>query len=325
MRDPEASAPHAAIDAAPSGAPMPRAGLALGLSAYLLWGVFPLYFKMVSEIPALEILSYRVVLALPVAALAVLVLGAPARVREALGRPRTRLVLLASALLIAANWLAWTYAVVTDRVLQSSLGYYVGPLVTVSLGMAFLGERLSRAQLFAVGMAAVGVAILAVSASEPPWLALIMAFTFSAYGLLRKQASADSVTGFFIETLFLAPAFIALMTFFLMTGRAEGPAAGPGVMAVLLFAGAATAAPLLLFAAATRRLRLSTMGLMQYIAPTGHFLIAMANGEPFTLAHAVTFALIWGGLAVFTTDAIWRERRARGLARDARAPEAPLP
>lgn len=314
-----------------AGAPAPeaasasvRAGAGFAFAAYGIWGVFPLYIKLIDHVPALEILLHRALWALPAVGLILALRGAWAGALAALKRPRTRGVLALTALVISLNWLLWTYAVTSGQVLQSALGYFINPLVSVALGMIVLRERLSPIQGLAAALAATGVAVLTFASGAPPWIALALAFSFGIYGLLRKQVNADAATGVFIETLYLAPLCVAGLIWLSTTGRAVAPEAGWGTLALLALAGPVTATPLLLFALAARRLKLATLGLMQYIAPTGHFIIAMAYDEPFTLAHGVTFALIWTGLAIFTADALARERRAaraRRAVRSARTPE----
>lgn len=292
-----------------------REGVAFAAAAYGMWGLFPLYFKLVDHVPALEILLYRALWAVPAIALVVAFRSGFAAVRAAVARRKTRAILALTAVVISANWLVFTYAVTSERVLQSALGYYLSPLLSVAMGMAFLGERLNLPQGTAVVLAAAGVSVLAVASGEPPWIALTLALTFGSYGLLRKQVATDSATGLFIETALLAPFSLLGLIALYSLGAGQGVAAGAPTLALLVLGGPLTVAPLLYFILGARRLKLSTLGLMQYLTPTCHFLAAMAFGEPFTAVHAVTFGLIWTGLAVFTTDALARERRALRSAR----------
>lgn len=284
-------------------------GLAAALGAYLCWGLLPLYFKALQGVPALEILAHRVVWS-------VLLLGGLLAWRRDLGAFRAsfrgeKLPLLAvTTALIATNWLVYIWAVNTGRILEASLGYYVNPLVNVLLGVLFLGERLGGRQRAAVLVAAAGVLVLVVQAGRLPWIALVLAISFGFYGLLRKRAGVPAVGGLLAETALLAPA--ALL--FLGTRAAGGEGtfgSGLGRSLLLVAAGPITALPLVWFTVGVQRLRLSTMGVIQYIAPTGQFLLAVAlYREPFGRAHAVAFACIWTSLAIYSWDAVARSRAA---------------
>jgi chloramphenicol-sensitive protein RarD len=291
-------------DPALAASRLQRRGFAAALAAYVAWGLFPLYFKAIKRVPPLEILAHRVVWSM--ALLAVLVTW-QRRWRElaatfAGGRLR---VYLASTALISANWLIYIWAVNTNHVLEASVGYFVNPLVNVLLGMVFLRERLSRAQGVAVALAAAGVLVLAVRLGAFPWVSLALAATFGFYGLVRKKARIDAIVGLLVETSLLAP--LALRYLVALAARAQGAfvAAGASTTALLAAAGVVTAVPLIWFAVGMRALRLSTMGLIQYITPTGQFLLAVAlYREPFTPAHAIAFACIWSSLALYTYDAL---------------------
>jgi chloramphenicol-sensitive protein RarD len=281
-----------------------RRGFAAALAAYVAWGLFPLYFKAIKRVPPLEILAHRVVWSMVL--LAVLVTW-QRRWRElaatfAGGRLR---VYLASTALISANWLIYIWAVNTNHVLEASVGYFVNPLVNVLLGMVFLRERLSRAQGIAVALAAAGVLVLAVRLGAFPWVSLALAASFGFYGLVRKKARIDAVVGLLVETSLLAP--LALLYLVALGARGQGAfvSAGASTTALLAAAGVVTAVPLIWFAVGMRALRLSTMGLIQYITPTGQFLLAVAlYREPFTPAHAIAFACIWSSLALYTYDVL---------------------
>ncbi|HEX8654230.1 MAG TPA: EamA family transporter RarD [Allosphingosinicella sp.] len=292
-----------------------RAGLLLGLGAYLTWGVLPIYFKAVDHVPALEIVCHRIVWSLVFLAILATVLRRWPGIRAALGTPRVLMTLALTSLLIGANWLIWIYSVVSGHVLEGSLGYYLNPLVNVLFGTVLLKERLSRAQVAAVVLAAAGVAILAVGAGSGIWISLTLAITFATYGFLRKVAPVDSIEGLTIETALLAP--LALAWILILHDRGTGGfLAGDGATDLLLAAaGTITAIPLLLFTAAARRLPYSTLGFLQYIAPSLQFLLAvLAFGERFTLAHAFCFGAIWTALAVFVFEGVRlsaKERAAR--------------
>lgn len=280
-----------------------RAGLMLGVSAYALWGVLPLYLHLLHDVPALQVLAHRVVWSLLLLAAIVIALR---RVRAiaAAARGRTLLLLAGSAALIAVNWLVYIWAVQHDHVLDASLGYFINPLVNVALGMLVLGERLRRLQGVAIGVAAIGVLLLTVQGGDALWVPLALALSFGAYGLLRKVAAIDALGGLTVETLLLAPASLAVLLWAAQDGT-QAFGASTRIDLLLIAAGAVTATPLLLFAAAARRLPYATMGLLQYIAPTLQFLEAvLLFGEPVLPVHYVTFALIWSGCAIYAWDSI---------------------
>ncbi|AQR74711.1 EamA family transporter RarD [Sphingomonas sp. LM7] len=279
------------------------AGLAFGVGSYTLWGVLPLYIHLLKGVPALQVLAHRVLWSLLLLAILILVLRR-ARGIIAAARGRTLLLLVGSALMIAINWIVYIWAVQNAHVLEASLGYFINPLVNVALGFAFLGERLRRLQGVAIGIAALGVVVLAASGGGALWISLLLATSFGIYGLLRKIAPIDALGGLTVETLLLAPFSIALL---LHASQAGTNAFGtsPHLDWLLVLAGVVTAAPLLLFAAAARRLPLATLGLLQYIAPTLQFAEAvLIFGEPMQTAHIVTFGLIWTGCALYAFDAI---------------------
>ncbi|WP_394647340.1 EamA family transporter RarD [uncultured Sphingomonas sp.] len=275
--------------------PATRTGLILGISAYALWGLLPLYLHLLQGVPALQVLSHRVLWSLVLLAVIVVMTRRVAAIGQA-ARGRTLLLLCGSAALIAVNWLVYIWAVQNGHVLEASLGYFINPLVNVALGMIVLGERIGAMQKAAVVVAAVGVAVMAVAGGGALWIPLTLAFSFGLYGLIRKIAAIDALGGLTVETALLAaPALAVLVT------SAE-PVFGRGVQTdtLLVLAGAVTAAPLLMFAAAARRLRYATMGLLQYIAPTLQFLEAVVLfHEPLRPVHIVTFALIWAGCALY--------------------------
>jgi len=282
-------------------------GLWLGAGAYILWGLLPLYLKLLTGVPAVQVLAHRVVWSLLLLAIVVVVLGRLRTVRAA-ARGRTLALLGASATLIAINWLTYIWAVQHAHVLEASLGYFINPLVNVALGVAVLGERVSRVQRVAVGIAAAGVAVMALSGGGAIWISLVLAVSFGLYGLIRKVAAIDALGGLTIETLLLAPLSLVVLAY---AGAAGNAAFGQerSVDLLLILAGPVTAAPLLLFAAAARRLTLATLGLLQYLGPTLQFAEAvLIFGEPLRPVHMVTFAAIWTGCALYAWDA-WRRSR----------------
>lgn len=288
-----------------------RAGLLLGLGAYLLWGVLPLYFKALAAVAPTEIVAHRIVWSLLfLGALATIWRRWPA-IRAAVTTPRVLLTLVATSVLIGINWLVYIYAVISDHVLEGSLGYYLNPLVNVLLGVVLLKERLSRAQLFATLLAAAGVAVLAAGAGSGLWISLTLAASFALYGFVRKVAPVDSLEGLSIETAILAPLALGWLIWLRHAGTAGFGEQGLTVDLLLMLGGAVTAIPLLLFTAAARRLPYSTLGFLQYIAPSLQFLLAvLAFGEPLTVPHLVCFGAIWTALAIFTFEG-WRTGRAR--------------
>jgi len=276
-----------------------RAGLALGLAAYGLWGVLPIYFKLIEVVPAVEIVAHRILWSLPFLAILITFFRGWAKVRAALGRPQTVGVLVVTALLIGGNWLLYVYTVTSGHILASSFGYYLNPLANVLLGRFVLKERLSRLQWAAVAIAAAGISVLAAGALDQLWISLTLCVTFALYGLLRKVVAADAVTGLGIETAILFPLAAGWLGWSLATSHPIGGPT-PGVTGLLLLAGIVSTTPLLLFTAAARRLQYSTLGMLQFLAPTLQFLIAvLIYGEPFTTAHAIAFPAIWAALVLY--------------------------
>ncbi|MGC3997779.1 MAG: EamA family transporter RarD [Anaeromyxobacter sp.] len=285
----------------------PRAALPYAVAAYLSWGFLPIYFKALHGVPPVEILAHRVAWSMLLLSVLVVAMGRAAALREALG-PGKRGALVASTLLIAVNWLLYIWAVQAGRVLEASLGYFINPLVNVLLGRWFLGERLTRRQAFAVGLAAAGVLALVIRQGTFPWVALVLALSFGSYGLVRKRAGIDPVAGLLAETALLAPFALGLLGWRAVSGTGAF-GSGAGVSALLAAAGVITALPLVWFAVGVRHLRLSTMGIVQYLAPTGQFLLAvLLYREPFTAAHALAFGCIWSALGLYTWEALARTR-----------------
>lgn len=278
-----------------------RAGALFALGAYGLWGVVPIYWKRLGPVPAVEVVAHRVVWSVLFVALVLTLSRGWASVVVALRSRRTLAYLSASTALIAANWGLFIWAVQTGHILQASLGYFINPLVNVAAGVLFLKERLSRPQVIAVTLAAIGVLILTVAGGAFPWVSLTLAFSFAAYALLRKTAPVESLAGLFIETLLVAPFALALILFRERGGHGALGAGSFGHGVMLSMAGPITAIPLLLFAAAARRMPLSTLGFFQYVSPTLQFLLAvLLYREKLTVAHVVTFGFIWAALGVFS-------------------------
>ena len=284
----------------PSRTPHPRTGFVLGLAAYALWGVLPVYFKALAAVPAVDIVAHRILWSLPfLAALILLSRGWP-KVRDALAQPRTLGMLLLTALLIGGNWLLYVYAVTSDHILAASFGYYLNPLANVLLGRFVLHERLNRLQWIAVAIAAAGISVLAAGALGQLWISLTLCVTFALYGLLRKIVPADAITGLGIETAILFPLAIAWLAWRHSTGAAV-MGMNHAQTGLLLLAGVVSTTPLLLFTAAAKRLRYSTLGMLQFLAPTLQFAIAVLYGERITWAHVAAFPAIWLALALYVT------------------------
>jgi len=281
-----------------------RKGVAYAFAAYLLWGLLPLYLKLLGDVPALQIVAHRMLWSL---ALLVVVVLALRRVPAILAAVRTRLtfpMLMLSAALISANWLVYTWAVLNGHVLEASLGYFVNPLVNVALGMIFLKERLRPVQAVAVALAVCGVVLMATAQGGDVWIALALAFSFSFYGLVRKVVAIDALGGLAVETALVGPLALAWLWWVAAEGRAAFGIDGTRDI-LLMASGILTAVPLLMFAAGARRLRYATIGLIQYVAPTLVFFQGiLLFGEKLTPVHAVTFALIWLGLVIYAADSL---------------------
>ena len=287
-----------------------RLGLVTGVAAYTFWGLFPLYLKLLSEVSAFEILAHRIFWSVPFGAVLILMRKQWREVLKALRSPRVVLLLGVAALAIAANWLIYVWAVINDRIIEASLGYFINPLMYVAAGVFILGEKLRPAQIAAVALAAAGVLVLTFGARVFPWVSLALAILFTAYGYIRKTTPVGAMPGLFIETSLLAP-FAAIYVLMLMNaGAAVFQAQSLGMDVILMLAGPVTVIPLVLFSLSTRRLTLTTVGILQYIGPTLQFLLGLYYGETFTLYHGLCFALIWTALAVFTIDALNAARLA---------------
>ncbi|MCB2114644.1 MAG: EamA family transporter RarD [Parvularculaceae bacterium] len=302
------SAPASSAPAAASS--QIRFGLICGVSAYTLWGLFPLYIKLLSFAGPAEIVAHRIVWSVPFGAFILSMRGQWRETFAAARSPRIIALLGVAAFFIALNWLIYVWAVANDRVLQASLGYYINPLVFIAAGVFFLKEKLSRLQIAAVILAAAGVSVLTFGAGVFPWPSFVLAFSFTMYGLVRKTTAVGAMPGLFIETVILSPAALI----FLMWLQSQGTLAlgrnGFGHDILLFLAGPVTVGPLVLFALAARRLTLTTLGFLQYIGPTGQFFLGLYYGEKFTLAHAVCFGSIWAALALISFDAVRRNRKA---------------
>lgn len=307
------TAPVPEVCDAPSAPPLPegaeaRSGFLYGLAAYLFWGLSIFYFKSLGRVAPLEILSHRILWSVPLLLGWLAARGRLGELRAVVRTPRTVAILAASTLFIGVNWLVFITAVENGQVVEASLGYYINPLLNVLLGMVFLKERLRRLQWVSVALAAAGVAYMAVALGSIPFISLILAVSFSLYGLLRKTVKADGPVGLAVETSLLLP----LVLVFLIVRASRGEMAflhiSRSLDGLLLLAGLITTMPLLWFTNAVRRLRLATIGFLQYLSPSIQLLTAvLIYGEPFTHTHVVTFSFIWAALALYSVDALRRK------------------
>ena len=278
------------------------------MSAFLIWGFTPFYFRALADLGAVEIISHRVVWCV-VFMLCVLTIGRqwPA-VYAALTDRRVFLTLFASATLVSINWGMYVFSVVTNQLVASSLGYFLSPLVSVFLGFVFLRERPSPTQWIAVALATGAVASQFVAYGSLPWIALIIAFTFGLYGLIRKTVRAGSAVGLFVECLLLSPFSLAFLLWLQWHGTGSFGTRGLDFDLLIVAAGVITGVPLLLFAASARRIRLTTIGLIQYFTPSTYLVLAVwFFGERFGVSELVTFGLLWAGLILYTSE-VWRTR-----------------
>jgi chloramphenicol-sensitive protein RarD len=288
-----------------------RAGLGLGIGAYTAWGLMPLYFKLLLGVPALAIVAHRIAWSFLLLGGLISLQRAWPAVRAAIGEPRTVRLLAATAVLIGINWLLYVYAVNSGHILAASLGYYLNPLANILLGRFVLGEPLSRPQWVAVALAAVGVAILAVGALSHLWISLALCVSFALYGLLRKVATVEATAGLGIETALLLPVAVGWLVWASLTTTMPVWGESGTDTVLLVLAGIVSTVPLLLFTAAARLLPYSTLGILQFIAPTLQFLVAVfLFGEPFTTAHAAAFACIWTAAAIYLISALRAARAA---------------
>jgi chloramphenicol-sensitive protein RarD len=290
-------------------------GIVYAALSYVLWGLFPLYFKQVAGVPALEIVLHRSVWSLVFLFAVLLSLRRFAWLRDAWREPRRLALFALSALLLSGNWLMYVWAVNHDRVIDASLGYFINPLVYVLLGYLVLHERPRRVQWMAVGLAALGVVWLTLQTRQLPWIALVLAGSFGVYGLMRKTAPLGALEGLTLETLLLAPLAVPSLALWTLQGHSALASGSASTIGWLLLAGPLTAVPLLLFAAGARRITLATLGLLQYVGPTLQFALGVwLYREPFDSSRLVGFGLIWLALVVYSTESWWHVRqRAPGV------------
>jgi chloramphenicol-sensitive protein RarD len=293
--------------------PQARSGAIYAALAFTIWGLFPLYFLQVASVSPLELVLHRSLWALLVVGIALALRGRWSWLAQLRRRPREGLIHVATAALLAANWLVYVLAIQHNAVVEASLGFFINPLLSVALGVTLLHERLRRAQWVAVALAAIGVAWLTWHAGRPPWMALALAITFAIYGLLRKTSSLGPLEGLAVETALMAP--FALPALVWLTAHGEGALARGDLPLIgwLLFAGPLSALPLTLFAAAARRLPLALVGLVQYLSPTLQLVLGLTVfGETFDAGKLAGFIFIWVALALVSADAL--RRMAPGMA-----------
>ena len=287
-------------------------GLAAGLGAFVIWGLFPLYLKPLHAVGTLEVIAHRVAWSCVFIFILMLVRKELGQVRAVLTNPALLLRLCVSASLITVNWVVYVFAVANGHVVETSLGYFINPLLNVLLGLLFLRERLNRAQWTSVGLAAVAVVYMTVISGNPPWISLTVAAAFGLYGFVRKVIAVEALPGLAVETFLLLPVAAGYLIWLEVMGVGALGHSGVGIDALLVSSGPITAVPLFLFAYGARLIPYSTMGLIQYLAPSLQLVLGLAVfGESLDHSRAVGLALIWAGLAIYTIDGMWRARRPR--------------
>ncbi len=302
------------MTASPSMAGTSRGkALSSAFTAYLIWGLLPLYLILVKDVPAVEFVAWRTLFTLPICLTFVAITGRGAELRACLGQRRVMLTLVCTAMLIAVNWLGYIWAIQNTHVYAASLGYYILPIVMMLMGVVFLKERLSLYQWLAVGLAAVGVAALALGALTTLWVSLVLALSFGMYGLLRKTVNAGALTGLTIESMILLPVVIAYLGWTEFAGGGTAFGRETVETAAILGAGLVTAVPLILFAVAARALPYTVIGFLQFSAPTMMFILGLTVfGEELKPAQLACFTAIWLAVALFSWD-LWRKSRAARL------------
>ena len=290
-----------------------KTGVIFALAAYSMWGIAPMYFKLLTSVPALEIVMHRIVWSVLVLCLLLFFRKKFNQVFKAIRDPKIIATLAISGLLLAMNWLVFIWAVNNDKMLDASLGYFINPLFNVLLARFFLKESLTRLQLLAVFVALAGVAFLIFSYGQLPWIALILATSFSIYGLLRKKVTVDSMPGLLIESCIMLP-FALLYWLIIDTSSGNMLANSPDLNITLMLAGVVTTAPLLCFTAAARRIRYTTLGFFQYIGPSLMFLLAVIHyQEPLDATRVITFVCVWSGLFIYVYDSLRVYRKSKRI------------
>lgn len=287
-------------------------GLALAVTAYVMWGFLPLYMKALAHVPPIEVIAHRVIWSVPIAAVILLVMRRTADIRTALSSPRTLGMAAVTAALISVNWGVYVWAIGSGHALDAALGYYINPLFSIALGALLLGERPRGAQLFAIALAAVAVVVLTVAAGQIPIAALGLTFSWGFYAYFKKSLPVGPAQGFFLEVLLLTPLALAIITWASLNGQSHFATGTVIDTWLLLSAGLVTAVPLIIYASGAKLLRLSTIGILQYIAPTMIFLTAVfVFDEPFGTARMIAFPMIWAALVIYTVSLIRQSRHKR--------------
>lgn len=300
--------------------PDSRRGLVLGALAYILWGTFPLYWTLLEPGGAVEILAHRIIWSLGTMLLILVLWRRGARLKALLRDRRRVLIISAAAVVISINWGAYIWGVNNGRVVETSLGYFINPLVTVLMGVLILGERLRRLQWVAMGIAFVAVVVLTFDYGRPPWVALVLAFSFGTYGLAKKQAAVGAVESITLETLVLAPIAAAYVAWLMSTGQSNFGSHGLGHALLFTTTGVITAIPLMLFGAAAIRVSMVSLGLLQYLAPTIQFALGiLVFREDMPASRWIGFALVWVALVLFTFETVNHRRRQLRLVAHASA------
>ncbi|AZG71768.1 EamA family transporter RarD [Shewanella livingstonensis] len=293
-----------------------RKGVLLAVCAYTIWGIAPLYFKLLHHVPATEILMHRVIWSFIFMIIMMQFIGGFGRLRLILKQPKQLAVLFVTSVLIAANWLIFIWAVNNDHMLDASLGYFINPLFNVLLGMVFLGERLRKLQWLAVGLASAGVLVQLISFGSIPLLSLALAASFGFYGLLRKKVNIDAKSGLLVETAILLPIALGYLLITLDTSSVSMLTNSMNLNLLLIAAGIVTTIPLLCFAGAAVRIPFSILGFFQYIGPSIMFILAVKLfNEPFDIEKGITFGFIWGALIIFVGDMLVQRQRRNALAK----------
>lgn len=287
-----------------------KQGVLFALAAYSFWGFAPVYFKLVKQVPAFEILAHRIVWAFVLVLILIIAMRRMDRILPIVRSPKLVLRLTIATLLLGGNWFLFIWAINNNHLLDASLGYYINPLLNVAIGMAVFGEKMRRLQLVAIALAVCGVAIQIVSYGSVPWIALALASSFAIYGAIRKRLPVDSISGLWLETTLLAPFMLAYLLVVADSSATDMTQNSVTLNLLLVAAGLVTTIPLLCFTAAAQRIRYSTLGFFQYIAPSLMFILAVAvYGEPLAKSKLMTFVIIWFALALYTLDSVLQRQR----------------
>ncbi len=289
-----------------------KAGLLAGLGAYVLWGLAPIYFKWIEAASAWEILGHRILWSVFILGAILKIQGNLAQVKDCFKDRRIAVGLLASAAVVTVNWLTFIWAINNERILETSLGYFINPLVFILLAAVFLKEQLRPIQLVAVLIATIGIVLQVVHLGELPWVSLVLAVSFGVYGLIRKQLGVPSMAGLFVETIYMIPLGIGIIAGFAISGTLAFGNVSTTLDLLLAAAGFITAIPLILFGAAANRISLTTLGFLQYLAPSMTFVLAIwVYGEPINITKLTSFAIIWLALAIFSGESYYRHKQSQ--------------